>query len=522
MSDYDNNNNLTPDGPEREPELNSEDEALHKDEQSAGYDDVGGSGEKPPYNEPPFNANPYSQGYNPYNAGSSNQFNHNYEQQFNYPPAGGGYQGYNNNNYYNHGSGNSASIKKRRRGVKVFFSILLSVVILAGAVVGGFLIRGNGNNNLLTQKETTTQAISDDTQLNIVQTPEDDNSSAAVEGALTPVQIAEKVKPSVVGIIVYSNSTGGVVSEGSGIIMSEDSGKNYTYIITCAHVISQSGISVSVQFSDKKTYDAEIVGFDTRTDVGVVKIKATGLPKAEFGNSNNLKVGESVYAIGNPGGTEFFGSFTAGMVSAIDRSITSTYTMKCIQHDAAINPGNSGGALVNVFGQVIGINSIKIADMQYEGMGFAIPISDAKSVIDNLIKFGYVPDRPMLGIRYSEVSASQQYSMIVQIKGLPAGSLIIMEIDKTSSLANTDARQYDMIIAVDGKELTTPDVLLDRIDNCSVGDTLTLTLCRISNNYEINNFDIKVKLIEDKGSTSAPEEETTKNIFDFFQNPFGS
>jgi serine protease Do len=191
--------------------------------------------------------------------------------------------------------------------------------------------------------------------------------------------------------------------------------------------------------------------------------------------------------------------------------------MKCIQHDAAINPGNSGGALVNVYGQVIGINSLKIADTEYEGMGFAIPISDAKSIIDNIIKYGYVPNRPMLGISYSEVSASQQYSMIVQKRSAP-GSLIIMEIGKNSGLANTDARKYDMIIAVDGKELTTPDVLLDKIDSSSVGDTLTLTLCRISNNYEITKFTVKVKLVEDKGSTSAEkEEETTQNPYDFFQ-----
>ena len=167
------------------------------------------------------------------------------------------------------------------------------------------------------------------------------------------------------------------------------------------------------------------------------------------------------------GSASGFGTLTGGHVSAIDRPVSSEigYTMKCIQHDAAINPGNSGGMLVNAYGQVIGINSQKIAAMDYEGMGFAIPITSAKEIIDNLIGHGYVPDRPKLGITYYPVSASAQYSMIAQIKGLPAGTLIINEIGSDSSLADTEARQYDMIVAVNGEDLTTADVLLEKIDN---------------------------------------------------------
>jgi C-terminal processing protease CtpA/Prc len=146
---------------------------------------------------------------------------------------------------------------------------------------------------------------------------------------------------------------------------------------------------------------------------------------------------------------------------------------------------------------------------------------EAKEIIEDLIKYNYVPDRPMLGITYYPVSASQQYSMIAQIKGLPAGTLIINEISADSSLANTTARQYDMIIAVDGQPLTTADVLLEKIDNGKVGDTFTLTLCRVNSNYTIEEFKVEAKLVEDKGG-SEPITTTVQYLdpFEYF-NQFG-
>lgn len=196
--------------------------------------------------------------------------------------------------------------------------------------------------------------------------------------------------------------------------------------------------------------------------------------------------------------------------------------MKCIQHDAAINPGNSGGALVNVYGQVIGINSQKIAATDYEGMGFAIPITSAKEIIDDLIAYNYVPNRPKLGITYYPVSASAQYSMIAQIKGLPAGTLIINDISSDSSLAGTEIRQYDMITAVDGKPLTTADVLLEKIDSGKVGDKMTLSICRVNSDYSIQEFEVEITLVEDKGDSAIPEETTVYYIdpFEYF-NQFG-
>lgn len=442
-----------------------------------------------------------------------------YQQQQNVPP----YYGYNNS--YNGGmypppSQNPAP-QKKKKGLIVFL-IILAAVIFIGIVFGAvsFVVRRTIGINESTDSYTMTlkenEEITENAPvLQLEPSPSDGK-------ALTPAEVAAKVKPSVVAIIVYSNNSGGIASEGSGVLWKEDDDGKYTYIITCAHVVNGAGYSYTVQTDDGTQYDAELIGADAKTDLGVIRIEASGLELAEFGDSSALRVGDPVYAIGNPGGTEFFGSFTDGIVSAIDRSVQSTYTMICIQHTAAINPGNSGGALVNAYGQVIGINSLKIIDTEYEGMGFAIPIKSAQPIINSLSAYGYVPNRPKLGISYTEAINYQQYSMIIKIKGLPSGSLIITEINADSALANTEAKQYDMIIAVDGEDMTTPNILLDKIENGKVGDEITLTLCRIDNNYQTTEFDITVKLVEEK--KTAEEETTTApqmiDPFDYFNGMF--
>lgn len=410
----------------------------------------------------------------------------------------------------------------KKRGLKVFLAILLCVALLSSGVAVGSLIgsRNKDGENGTTQSEETT---ADGPTLKI----DDNDTTSPSDGEVnSPVEIAKKVKPSVVGIIVSTRNQGfggeeAVSGEGSGIIMSEDASGKYTYIITCAHVISDTGISISVQLEDGTQYDAEIVGYDVRTDIGVIKIKASGLPAAEFGNSDALQVGEQVYAVGNPGGVEFFGSFTSGVVSAIDRPVSSEigYTMKCIQHDASINPGNSGGALVNSKGQVVGINSLKIISDEYEGMGFAIPISDAKDIINSLTKYGYVQGRPKLGITYYQATAYNDYNILIKMKGLPAGSLIIESISSDSALAGTEAKSGDLIIAVNGKDLDSSSILLEAIEKGKVGDQLKLTLCHISRNYDITRYNVTVKLVEDRGTSVPAREETTTNAYDYFYNP---
>lgn len=437
---------------------------------------------------------------------------------------------YNSQNSYNSGSYTPPQPEKKKKkmsakkkGVAVFAAILAVVIAVSATVT----VLAKRNNNSSSGGTSVTDTSEGDAQLNIAETPKATTTSKG-NGVLTSAQIYEKVSPSNVGIVVYSQSSSSASGEGSGIVMGENKDHTYTYIITCAHVISGEGVKAVVQLHDGTQYDAEIVGYDSRTDIGVLKIKATGFTAAEFGDSTKLTVGETVYAIGNPGGTEFFGSFTNGMVSAISRTVSSQigYSMECIQHTAAISPGNSGGALINEYGQVVGINSLKISDSSYELMGFSIPISSAKEIIDDLIAYGRVPNRPKLGISYYSNTSNQQYNMIVQIKGLPAGSLIIADINEDSDLANSSAQVGDLITAVNGKELSTSEVLLEAIENAKVGDTLTLTLCRISSNYQTKEFNVKVKLVEDTGNTTSSssqqqqEQTTQQDNRSFYYNPF--
>ena len=271
-----------------------------------------------------------------------------------------------------------------------------------------------------------------------------------------------------------------------------------------------------------KTYEAEKVATDTRTDIGVVKIKATGLPLAEFGDSSSLKIGEPVYAIGNPGGSEYFGSFTDGIVSAIDRSVTATYKMTCIQHNAAINPGNSGGALVNEYGQVIGLNSSKISSTEYEGMGFSVPSTTMLKVYKELAAHGYVSNRPMLGITYLPVSRDYSYATVAWKNNLPYGSIAIATISEDSDFVNHDVKVNDIITAVNGKDLETTDILLEAIENAKVGDTLELTVCKIGRSSTITKtFNVKVKLVEDKGQNKVTEPETQYDPFGSYFEEFG-
>ena len=378
--------------------------------------------------------------------------------------------------------------RKKLATWKIVLIVALCIAIVVSGIGGGvyLTLRGGddaGDVNAETQK-----------------TPHINAEEIPDSGVLTPEQIAAKVKPSVVAILTYNNTTS---ASGSGVVIGEDSTHTYTYFLTCAHMLDDFTNAV-VQLEDETQYDAEIVGYDNRTDIGVVRVKATGFTAAEFGDSTQLQVGNDVYAIGNPGGTSFYGSFTEGIVSAIDRPVNSElgYTQVCIQHTAAINSGNSGGALVNEYGQVIGINSSKIADSSFEGMGFAVPIATAKSIAESIIASGYVPGRPMLGIQYTSVYSSSTYAVIAQIADLPKGSIVVSSIAQNSSFSGTDVQPGDIITQVNGKDLETSDSLREVVDSSSVGDKLTLTVCRVSTDYKITQETVEITLVEDKGDTT--------------------
>ncbi len=405
--------------------------------------------------------------------------------------------------------------KHKKNGLRIFLGAVAACLVLAVVGLSVALVKGNS-----AQKSTSD---GDSASVNIAESPT--ASSTGTGGELTAKGVYEKVKESSVGVLVYASnsfSNTSLAGEGSGVIVGEDSTGKYTYIVTCAHVISDGG-TIKVQLYDETQYDATVVGYDSRTDIGVLRIAATGLKAAELGDSDSLSVGETVYAIGNPGGVAFAGSFTNGIVSAISRPVDSEigYEMLCIQHTAAINPGNSGGALVNAYGQVIGINSSKIASTDYEGMGFAVPSVTVKEVFDEIVANGYVTNRPKLGITYFSVSSNQMYSMIASVNKLPAGTIVIQSISSDSPLANTEVQQGDMIIKVNGEDLESADTLPDLIENSNVGDELTLTIARVDmqNNYTLNQFDVKVTLVEDKGTTTATAEPTTSSGY---YNPFGA
>lgn len=416
---------------------------------------------------------------------------------------------------------------KKSKGKKFIFAFIAVCIVIAIAVIIG---TSDSPAKVTTTTESNAANVVESIPSTTIANTQPSTTAINIE-QVNSVWVAEKVRPSVVGVMTYQN--GQLAGEGSGVLWGVDHTGQYTYVVTCAHVIdSKTPLSYGILMLDGTHYEAEMVASDAKTDIGVLKIKATGLPVAELGDSSVLKIGEPVYAIGNPGGSEYFGSITNGIVSAIDRSINATYTMTCIQHNAAINPGNSGGALVNTAGQIVGINSSKISSTDYEGMGFAVPMSIVKPVVEALIQYKYVPNRPKLGIEYATVSSYQLYSIVVSIKGLPQGSLVIAGISTDSSLANTDAQVGDLIIAVNDKPMDDSNVLLDLIDTGAVGDTLKLTLCRIEERtYKTTTFDVTITLVEDKGSSVQQEETTTQpgdyyyggaeSFEDYFERYFG-
>ena len=318
---------------------------------------------------------------------------------------------------------------------------------------------------------------------------------------LVATEIYKKVSPSVVGIVAEITDADGNTSsdQGSGIVATEDG-----YIITNSHVINDSrGTSVKVVTRDETEYPGVVVGYDRTTDLAIIKIDASGLTPAEFGDSDKMEVGETVYAIGNPGGLEYASSMTQGIISAMNRLLGSNSQngMTYLQTDAAINPGNSGGALVNGYGQVIGINSSKLVAEDFEGMGFAIPVSQAQDIINSLMNYGYVEGRTRLGITGRDISEQE-----AQFYDVPMGFLIL-EIDDDSNIGTAGGAVNDIICAVNGHEVTCLADISGELLGYHPGDSITLTLYRMPapGETEGSSFDITITLLEDRGETQSSD-----------------
>jgi serine protease Do len=282
------------------------------------------------------------------------------------------------------------------------------------------------------------------------------------------VAIAQEVGPAVVGVtnVRTGRFAFNRTSSGSGVIFDQRG-----YIVTNYHVI-EGAQEIAVTLDAERSYQAKLVGADRSTDLAVLKIDALNLPVAVFGDSTNLKVGELAVAIGNPLGAEFARSVTAGVISALNREIQiEDIRLTLIQTDAAINPGNSGGALVNARGEVIGINSVKIATAQVEGMGFSIPISDAKPIIDELINKGYV-SRPFLGI-VGQVINEQQ----AQWYDLPIG-IFITDVQPGGPAQQAGIRPEDVLLEMNNKPIKDFEALKKELDRLRVGDKVSVKLWR--------------------------------------------
>ncbi len=317
-------------------------------------------------------------------------------------------------------------------------------------------------------------------------------------GRYTVEGVAAAVRPSIVEIYTYGDKDATYLSgTGSGIILSEDG-----YIITNAHVLTD-GESFMVITDDETEYSAEVVGSDAKTDIAVIKINATGLPAATMGNSDDVVLGEAVVAIGNPAGLT--GSITNGIVSGLNRLIRSDATgfdMNCIQTNAAISPGNSGGALVNMYGQVIGITSSKYVSSSYEGLGFAITINEVLPIVEDIIENGYVSGRVRVGITFvsleyneTKVSFCEEIGAVLQPEDLRG--VWVTEIAEDCDIANTKLAINDVIIAVEGEPVNNYDELSAAIEGKQADDTVKALCRRYDRDGTYDEFEISFKLMAD-------------------------
>jgi serine protease Do len=386
--------------------------------------------------------------------------------------------------------------KKSKTWLAVISSALAASVFTAAIFSTGMYLTNKKSTPVATQTQTASVTTTENTS-------SDDATLTATykngKKVLSVPEIAAQVGPSVVGVInkttvqaqkyydpftgrsyYYTDpSTEGQTVEqgsGSGIIFQDDG-----YIVTNQHVIDgASEISVILNTGDEFT--AKLVGQDTKTDLAVLKIDpgSTQLTAATLGDSSAVQVGELAVAIGNPMGQEFSGSVTAGIISAVNRTMTlENRTYNLLQTDAAINSGNSGGALINQYGEVIGINSVKLSTTGVEGMGFAIAISEAKPIIEDLMSSGYVTGRPLVGI---------------SIKDTGYG-LFISSVSEGSGAEEAGLKLYDMILEVDGQKVSSSSDVNEIRDTKKPGDYLTFKILRDGETMEVN-----VRLTEDSSS----------------------
>ena len=364
--------------------------------------------------------------------------------------------------------------KPMSRGLKVFALIMAAVIMLTGASVAGYFL-GRSSVGSGARKNVA---------VNLAAQPADTDE-------LTAAQVYEKVNSSVVGITVYNSAGDG--SQASGVFYSEDG-----YIVTNDHIYSEVGApKFKVYTSDGKEYDAKYIAGDQVSDLAVLKIDSSGFAPAQFGNSDEIVFGENVVAIGRPSDATQASSITKGIISSTGRRVrtTSNYSAKLIQTDSAINPGSSGGALVNMYGQVIGITSSKLAGVSYDAVGYAIPTKTMKRICEELIKEGKVVSRAKLGITYTAIN-----SVTAEINGYDCVGLYVASVSEDSDLFGKIS-EGDVITHINGIEVTSDDIVLDIIEESSAGDKISVTVLNTKGNEVTLEAQLKANTGESSYST---------------------
>ena len=347
---------------------------------------------------------------------------------------------------------------KKKKNLVAALMVAMSVVSFSGCSAGQADNGSSSSSSAAVQQAASNQTLSD--------------------ARNTPVvRAAKTVGPTVVGITNkavardWFNNPVETEGVGSGVIFKNDGGKSY--IVTNNHVISNAK-ELIVSLADGRTLKGKLIGADEMTDLAVVRVDDGKLPTAKFGDSDKIVVGEPAIAIGNPMGLEFQGSVTSGVISALNRTLDiSDKRVKLLQTDAAINPGNSGGALVNADGEVIGINSAKVAANGVEGMGFSIPINTVQNVINEIMEKGYVA-RPYLGVSVFDPQTAARYGYQLNIdKGV-----YVFQLTLNGPSGKAGLQRGDIILKLDGQETNSVQDLRSKIADHKVGDTVKVTFDR--------------------------------------------
>ena len=416
------------------------------------------------------------------------------------PPQYGNYYG----GYYPNQQPAYAPPPKKRlsTGWVVFISVLIGIMAIAIIILSVIVVSRISDINEIKPAEDNT-SVSEEIKSADAENNTTDNKvvinipiaekpvlearlyADEATGLYTPEGVAKAVMPTQVMIKIFDDTPYAFSSAGSGIIITADG-----YILTNAHVVDGAN-NIDVTVYSGAVYKASIVGMDKECDVAVLKISPEEeLTPAQFGDSDAVNIGEEVAAFGASGSLDTFATF--GHVSGLQREVNTDYSstekLTCIQTDAALNPGNSGGALVNMYGQVIGMTVAGLSHDYYDNIGFALEINKVIPIAEDLMANGYVPGRSRIGIMYKAITTE-----MAEIYDVPVG-ICVMEVDPTCDVARKDVQPYDIITEINGVRVYNADTIAEAVKDKIAGDTVTMKIYRKSTSGEVTEFEVEVVL----------------------------